>query len=200
MFGSYAFLNVPITFDRRFVEDELAQARLGFAGDKTAIGDAIGLATKRLTESSAKQKVIILMTDGANTTGSLAPEKAAELAADAGIRIHTIGIGADTMVHKGLIFDRKVNPSRDLDEKLLTYISSQTGGKYYRARSPEDMSDIYKEIDKLEPVKQDNEIYRPVIELYFWPLGIAILLVIITVSSRLLTPLLSKKSSEVFQS
>jgi len=132
LFGTHAYLHVPLTFDRKVVEQQLKEAELGFAGMDTAIGDAIAIATKRLREkatrgSEEKQRVIILLTDGSNNSGVIDPRQAADLAKMAGIKIHTIGIGADSMVVHNFFFNQKVNPSADLDEKTLTYIAETTG-------------------------------------------------------------------------
>ena len=115
------------------------ESAIGLAGRETAIGDAIGLAIKRLKERSANSRVLILLTDGANTAGEVNPRKAAELAANQGLRIYTIGIGADEMVISSLFGSRMVNPSADLDEETLKAIANQnrwtvfSGAQYRRA-------------------------------------------------------------------
>ncbi len=176
LFGTNAYLHVPLTFDRNVVTQQLHEAQLGFAGEKTAIGDAIGIAVKRLKDRPADSRVVVLLTDGANTAGEVDPKKAADLAKTAGVKIHTIGLGADSMSVRNFVFTRTVNPSTDLDEKTLTYIAEQTGGQYFRARNPEQLEAIYDIIDKLEPIELEDETYRPSKELFFWPLGTAILL------------------------
>lgn len=98
LFGEKAYLQAPLTFDRTTVRTLLDEAVIGLAGDKTAIGDAIGLAIKRLRNNPAHQRVLILLTDGANTAGEIPPLQAAELAAQEGLRIHTIGVGADEWI------------------------------------------------------------------------------------------------------
>jgi Ca-activated chloride channel family protein len=92
------------------------------------------------------------------------------------VRIYTIGIGAESMVQRGLLGSRRVNPSRDLDEGLLTRMAQQTGGQYFRARSLPELELIYESIDQLEPIELEGKRYRPVTELYFWPAGLAILI------------------------
>ncbi len=176
LFGSQAYLQSPLTFDRHTVGKLLMEAQLGFAGPSTAIGDAIGLSIKRLREQSETSRVLILLTDGANTAGEVDPKQAADLAKLAGIKIYTIGIGADQMVQNGFFGKQVVNPSADLDEETLQYIADQTGGAYFRARNPQELIKIYGHLDTLEPVEQDSETFRPVIALYFWPLIIALLL------------------------
>ncbi|TNF50787.1 MAG: VWA domain-containing protein [Deltaproteobacteria bacterium] len=174
LFADQAYVQTPLTFDRQTVERLLLESVLGLAGEKTAIGDAIGLAVKRLQEAKAKQRILILLTDGANTAGQVSPIKAAELAAREGLKIYTIGIGADEMTVGSFFFKRTVNPSADLDEKSLRAIAEQTGGRYFRARDTAELEQIYLMLDELEPVEKDQEIFRPVTALYHWPLGVAL--------------------------
>jgi Ca-activated chloride channel homolog len=175
LFGSNAYLQVPLTFDRKTLNTLLQEALIGFAGDGTAIGDAIGLAVKRLKNRPENARVVILLTDGANTAGEVEPLKAAELARAWGVKIYTIGIGADEIIRRSLFGTRRVNPSADLDEKTLTSIAIQTGGQYFRARSPEDLVNIYTVLDNLEPIVQDNETFRPTQALFHWPLALTLL-------------------------
>ncbi len=175
LFGDQPYVQAPLTFDRRTVKQLLDESAIGLAGKKTAIGDAIGLAVKRLKVGGGNEQVLILLTDGANTAGQLTPLKAAELAATEGLKIYTIGIGAETMEVKGFFFNRTVNPSADLDEKTLSAIAQKTGGRYFRARDTDQLAKIYTELDRLEPVERDHDIYRPISELYPWPLGMALL-------------------------
>ena len=174
LFGDQPYVQVPLTFDRRTVEQLLDEAAIGLAGQKTAIGDAIGLAVKRLEGGAGEEQVLILLTDGANTAGQLKPLKAAELAAAEGLKIYTIGLGAETMEVRGFFFNQTVNPSADLDEETLTAIAQQTGGRYFRARDTNQLAKIYAELDRLEPVERDHNVYRPISELYPWPLGLAL--------------------------
>jgi Ca-activated chloride channel family protein len=174
LFGRQAYLQAPLTFDRETVKTLLAEAVIGLAGKETAIGDAIGLAVKRLRESKADEQVLILVTDGASTAGEIEPLKAAELAAAEGLTIHTIGIGADEMLIRRLFGTYRVNPSIDLDEDTLRAIAKQTGGRYFRARDTQELAGIYKVIDAIEPVEKDNQYYRPHTELYPWPLAVAL--------------------------
>lgn len=181
LFGEQAYLQTPLTFDRQTVRNLLNESALGLAGKSTAIGDAIGLAVKRLREvekeSEELDKVLILLTDGANTAGVIEPLHAADLAAREGLKIYTIGIGADEMVVRSFFGSRKINPSRDLDEKTLTAIAEKTGGKYFRARDTKELAKIYSILDELEPVEHDPEQFRPKKSLFHWPAGTALLLV-----------------------
>ncbi|TYC58153.1 VWA domain-containing protein [Marinobacter sp. BW6] len=176
LFGTEPYVQAPLTFDLQTVKTLMREAGLGMAGRATAIGDAVGLATKRLRNRPQDQRVVILLTDGANTAGEITPDKATEIAAAASIRLYTIGIGAESMVQRGLLGSRRVNPSRDLDENLLTRMAQQTGGEYFRARSLPELELIYESIDQLEPIELEGKFYRPVTELYVWPAGLAVLL------------------------
>jgi Ca-activated chloride channel family protein len=178
LFGTQAYLHVPLTFDRNTVQTLLNEAFIGITEDEpqTSIGDAIGLSIKRLQDQKTDSKVLILLTDGANTAGELSPLKAAELAASAQLKIYTIGIGADEMLVRSLFGTRRVNPSADLDEKTLTAIAETTGGRYFRARSSEELAQIYALLDQLEPVEKDKQFFRPRSELFHWPLAIALLI------------------------
>ncbi|MBO6811120.1 MULTISPECIES: vWA domain-containing protein [Marinobacter] len=176
LFGTEPYVQAPLTFDLETVRTLMREAGLGMAGRATAIGDAVGLATKRLRDRPQDQRVVVLLTDGANTAGEITPDKATEIAAAASIRLYTIGIGAESMVQRGLLGSRRVNPSRDLDENLLTRMAQQTGGEYFRARSLPELELIYESIDQLEPIELEGKFYRPVTELYVWPAGLAVLL------------------------
>ncbi len=188
LFGSNAYVQAPLTFDRNTVQRFLREAQLGFAGRETAIGDAIGLAVKRLRERPADSRVLILLTDGANNAGEVEPLDAARLAADNGVKIHTIGIGSDKMVMPGLFgssFGSKVvNPSRDLDEATLREIANSTGGNYFRARDPAELINIYQLLDALEPVEQEAQSYRPQKSLFHLPLAIAFALSLLLALAR----------------
>ncbi len=174
LFGQQAYLHVPLTFDRSTVQQLLDEAVIGMAGRQTAIGDALGIAVKRLREQDAPHKVLILMTDGRNTAGAIEPLRAAELAAEAGLTVHTIGIGADEAIQEGFFGAVRINTSQDLDEISLKSIASTTGGRYFRAHDTRAFEQIYSELDELEPVEQSGEHFRPTAPLFFWPLGMAL--------------------------
>ncbi len=176
LFGTEAYLQVPLTFDRKTVKTLFNEAQLGFAGEKTSIGDAIGLAVKRLKERPDDSRVLILLTDGMNTAGKVEPVQAAQLAAQTNVKVYTIGVGADEMIVRDFFGSRRVNPSAELDEETLQEIADLTGGKYFRARDPEELEKIYQLIDKLEPVKQEDETFRPVKSLFYLPLSGALIL------------------------
>lgn len=176
LFGTQAYLQAPLTYDLHTVNELLQETQIGFAGEKTAIGDAIGLAVKRLRARPDASRVLILLTDGANTAGELTPQRAAALAQQENIKIYTIAFGADEMIVPGLFGARRVNPSQDLDEDTMREIAAQTGGQYFRARSLEELNAIHHELDRLEPIEFDEETFRPVRALFYWPLAIALTL------------------------
>ncbi len=181
LFGSQAYVQAPLTFDRTTVQRFLKEAQIGFAGEEnTAIGDAIGLSVKRLRERPGDRHVMILLTDGQNNGGEVKPIPAAKLAAENNIVIYTIGVGADEMVMPGLFGSnfgsRRVNPSADLDEKTLQEIAQLTGGSYFRARNPEELAAIYHMLDELEPIEDNPETFRPQKALFYWPLAIALIM------------------------
>ncbi|MDG2393662.1 MAG: VWA domain-containing protein [Thalassotalea sp.] len=177
LFGDDAYMQTPMTFDRKTVQQMLDESVIGLVGQKTAIGDAMALSVKRFVNKKESNRVLLLVTDGQNTSGKITPEQALELAVAKDVTIYTIGIGADVMMERSLFGNRKVNPSRDLDEKTLSNIATQTGGSYFRAKDAESMSKIYQMLDQLEPVEQDQQQMRPLTSLFFWPLAIAVLLI-----------------------
>jgi len=185
LFGSQAYLQVPLTFDWQTVQTLMNEAQIGLAGKKTAIGDAIGLTIKRLQSNPEQSRVVILLTDGANTAGEVEPLKAAELAQQSKVKIYTIGLGADAMEVASFFGSRQVNPSRDLDEGTLQKMADITGGHYFRARDSKELEQIYDMIDQLEPTEKDPEIFRPQINIYYWPLGLALLLSFIIALQKL---------------
>jgi Ca-activated chloride channel family protein len=181
LFGSRAYLQTPLTFDTETTAILLEESEIGLAGRETAIGDAIGLAVKRLRDDAASERVLILLTDGANTSGEVQPMQATEFAAREGMTIYTVGVGADEMMVQDFFGSRLVNPSADLDEDTLKAIAEKTGGAYFRARDAEALARIYEQLDKLEPVESDQESIRPVDELFYWPLSAGFLLVLTVV-------------------
>ena len=176
LFGSRAYLQTPLTFDTETTATLLDESEIGLAGRETAIGDAIGLAVKRLRDDAASDRVLVLLTDGANTSGEVQPLQAAEFAARDGLTVYTVGVGADEMMVQDFFGSRVVNPSADLDEDTLRTIAERTGGRYFRARDAKGLEKIYEILDELEPVESDVEIIRPIDELFHWPMGLAYVL------------------------
>lgn len=200
LFGERAYLQVPLTLDRETVNILLMEAFIGLAGEKTAIGDAITLAVKRIHEQGAEagEQVLILLTDGANTAGAIDPIKAAELAQQIGLRIYTVGIGAEQMVVPSITGTlRRVNPSADLDEETLTRIADLTGGRYFRARDTASLQQIYRLLDEMEPVAEPEGGFRPVRVLYYWPLGGALMLAFVLAGASLLSNLVLPRALKV---
>lgn len=184
LFGSQAFVQAPLTFDRRTVRVWLDEAKIGIAGKNTAIGDAIGLALKRMRLRPAHSRVLVLVTDGANNGGQIDPVTAARLAAEEGVRIYPVGIGADPE-ESGLQSLLGLNPSLDLDEPTLKQIAEISGGQYFRARDGDQLEQIRAALDALEPVAQQPTQTRPAIALYHMPLAGALLLSLLLVLREL---------------
>jgi Ca-activated chloride channel family protein len=173
VFGRRAYVLTPITRDLSSVREQLNDSVIGLAGQETAIGDAIGLAVKRLQAQPAEQRVLVMLTDGVNTAGALDPRKATELAKDAGVRVHTVAFGGDGSMS---VFGFRLpmpGGGDDIDEAALRSIASQTGGRFFRARDTAQLAGIYAEIDRLEPIKRPGPALRPRIERYAWPLTAA---------------------------
>jgi len=184
LFGTQPYLQAPLTADLETASQFLRDAVVGVAGTLTAIGDAIGLAIKRLNsnqKASGKQgdMVLILLTDGGNNAGLMDPEAAARMAANAGLRIYTIGVGARTRQD---IFGTSGNSA--LDETTLKSIASITDGEYFRASDAAALQKVYAQIDKLEPSIGKKQWYRPHKEWFIWPLGISLLLSVLALLIR----------------
>ncbi|MBE2245179.1 MAG: VWA domain-containing protein [Burkholderiaceae bacterium] len=175
LFGDRAYVQAPLTLDRATVHTLLDEAQIGLAGQQTAIGDAIGLAIKRLQQAPAGNRVLVLLTDGASNAGSIDPLKAADLAAQQGVRIYTIGVGSDQFTVRGP-FGFAQTVASDLDEDTLRAIANKTGGQFFRASDTASLKQIYAELDKIEPLSKDAQSWRPIDELYMWPLGGALVL------------------------
>ncbi|WP_299806462.1 VWA domain-containing protein [uncultured Shewanella sp.] len=175
LFADHAYLQSPLTQDRRSVAQYLKEAQIGLVGKQTAIGEAIALSVKRFDKVEQSNRVLILLTDGSNNAGLISPEQASQIAAQRGITIYTVGVGADVMERRTLFGKERVNPSMDLDESQLQEIAKATGGQYFRARNTEELEQIYQVIDTLEPVSRDQLSYRPQSELFYWPLALALL-------------------------
>ena len=183
LFADHAYLQTPLTFDVETVSTMVDETQIGLVGNRTAIGESIAMAIKRFVENKNEQRVLILLTDGANTAGKIKPIVAAQQAAKNNIKIYTIGIGADEMIKRGFFGNQRVNPSADLDEKTLTEIARLTNGQYFRARNQEDLQKIYDTINQLQPVDSEFLEFRPEKNLFFWPLSLAILILSMVIIS-----------------
>ncbi|WP_372018781.1 vWA domain-containing protein [Pseudoxanthomonas sp. 10H] len=178
VFGQRAYMLAPLTLDRDSVRMQLRDSVAGLAGRETALGDAIGLAVKRLREQPEGQRVLILLTDGVNTAGVLDPLKAAELAQAEGVRVHTIAFGGGGgMSLFGMPIP--VQGGEEVDEDTLREVATMTGGRFFRARDTGQLAGIYAELDRLEPVDVAAAPVRPRIERYPWPLAAALALAIV---------------------
>ena len=171
MFGTRAYLQSPLTFDKAAIKDILWTMQAGMAGDSTSIGDAIALALKNLQQSQSPQdNVIILLTDGENNDGSLSLAKAIKLAADEGIKIYTIGVGSANTFLKMFSL-----ASSGVDEQGLKQLAQATKGNYFRAESTSDLQKVYQIIDTLEPTSNDERYIKETTELFYIPLLLAII-------------------------
>lgn len=176
LFGSRAYLQAPITFDKASVKEILRSMEAGMAGNSTAIGDALGLSLKSLKDSpNLDRKMIILLTDGENNDGSVTLPQAIKLAKDEGVKVYTIGVGADQALVQSIFGYRMLGRS-DLDEASLQQIADETQGSYFRAKDTSSLQKVYAAIDKLEPTLNDNTYVQEVKELYWIPLLAAVLL------------------------
>lgn len=173
VYADNAYIYTPITSDLDTVAELAREAQLGLAGQRTALGDAIGLSIRYFSERDADERVILMLTDGMLNGGVINAEEAMQLATSHDVKVHSIGIGSDEMIVPSLFGDRRINPSADLDETFLTELSQRTGGRYFRARSTDDMREIYALLDEIEPVTDEENSMRPRRALAHWPLAAA---------------------------
>lgn len=153
VFGEMAFTQSPLTLDYDVLNQLLSRVEVYIAGEGTAIGDGLALSVKRLKESDAKSKVIILLTDGENTAGNIPPMKAAELAKAFGIKVYTVGVGSNDIVPIILPDGSRRRVQVYLDEKTLKGIADTTGGTYFHASDTKTLDAIYQKIDEMEKTK-----------------------------------------------
>lgn len=163
VFGSFADVQAPLTPDLQAVQGILRDLRPGMADSRTAIGDGLALAVKQLRDSATKDKVIILLSDGESNSGQITPEEATRVAKSEGIRVYTIGFGGE----QNALFQSFGLRSSALDEQTLRSIAEQTDGRYFRAASSTALTEVFEEIDRLEPSDQKTETQRQVTELYW---------------------------------
>ncbi len=179
LFATHAYLVTPLTYDLNAVRAQLQSAAVGLPGTETAIGDAIAVAVRRLAALPEQARVVVLLTDGVNNSGSISPQDATRAAKAAGVRIYTIGIGATRMTVPGLFGDSVINPSADLDANMLTYMAHETGGQFYRATDGNQLADAYRAIDALEPMPQQGPSLRLRHEWFRAPLAAAVLFLLL---------------------
>jgi Ca-activated chloride channel homolog len=165
LFGTKAYVQVPFTQDLQTAAQLLDQTQVGMAGQQTAVGDTIGLAIKTLEASTAKQKLLILLTDGNDTASRVPPEHAADIARQNGLAVYTIGVG-----------DPAASGDNRVDLGVLQSVAAVTGGRFFRAEDGAQLQAIYADIDRLAPAKLDTLSWRPKLPLFQWPLGAAVVL------------------------
>ncbi len=171
VFGTEAFTQCPLTLDHGIVATFLDRLEIGMAGNDTAVGSALGTAVKRLRDSDAESKVIILLTDGRSNAGSLSPRKAAEVAATFDVKIYTIGAGTRgqaPVIVDTLFGQRVAYEDVEIDEQTLGEIAERTGGRYFRAEDEDALEEIYREIDELEKTEITMSSYMEYNERFRW--------------------------------
>jgi Ca-activated chloride channel homolog len=162
VFGEAPHLQAPFTLDHELCRELLREVQVGMAGPRTMIGDALGLAIKLFEQSQAKQKVVVLLTDGNDTGSRVTPTKAADIAKSHGITIHTVGVG-DPATKGGDI----------VDAGTLAAIARDTGGATFMALDRAELDGIYQKLDEIERVELKTASHRPRRPLFHWPLGAA---------------------------
>lgn len=186
IFSAFSYTQCPVTIDHDVVKNLLREIKSGMIEDGTAIGLGLGTAINRLKSSNAKSKVVILLTDGVNNSGSMAPLDAADIASTYGIRVYTIGVGSrgqapypqKVRTWSGQVITRYVNMDVEIDEDVLKQIAGRTDGKYFRATNNKGLEEIYEEIDNMEKTKIDVSFYSRYSE-EFMPFAIAGLILFI---------------------
>ncbi len=168
LFGTRAYVQVPFTQDLATAQQLLDQTQVGMAGQQTAIGDTIGLAIKTFEKSTAKQKPLILLTDGNDTASRVPPEHAADIARQNGVAVYTIGVG-----------DPAASGENRVDLGVLQAVASTTGGRFFRAEDGAQLQAVYADIDRLAPATLQTLSWRPKLPLFQWPLGAAVLLALL---------------------
>lgn len=182
-FSAEAFTQCPLTTDRRVVQTFINELTVGRLEDGTAIGMGLATAVNRLKDSPSRSKIVLLLTDGENNAGYIAPLKAAEIAQTLGIRVYAIGIGTEGVV----MSPAQRNPDGSysfaprfmkFDTQLLEEIAAKTGGRFYRAFSARDLEAIYAEIDRLEKTKIEVSTVRRTTDYFHWLIGAAVILLL----------------------
>ncbi|MDO8368712.1 MAG: VWA domain-containing protein [Saprospiraceae bacterium] len=185
-FSAEAFTQCPLTTDRRVVQTFINELAVGRLEDGTAIGMGLATAVNRLKDSPSRSKIVVLLTDGENNSGYIAPLKAAEIAQTLGIRVYTVGIGTEGVVMSPAQRNSDGSYSfaprfMKFDTQLLEEIAAATGGKFYRAFSERDLEAIYAEIDRLEKTKIEISTVRRTTDYFHWFIGVAVVLLLMEV-------------------
>lgn len=184
VFGEQAFTQCPLTLDHGIAATFLEQLEIGMAGDATAIGSAVGVATRRLKDSDAESKVAVLLTDGRNNAGALTPLQAAEAAAALGVKLYTIGVGTRgqaPIIVETRFGPRVVHEDVEIDEDTLRQMATVTGGAYFRAEDVAGLQEIYERIDELEKTEITQESYMEYEERFAWLVTPAVFLLLLEV-------------------
>src|ERR1700761_1131811 len=181
LFGTKAYVQVPFTQDLQTAQQLLEQTQVGMAGQQTAIGDTVGLAIKTFEKSTAKQKLLILLTDGNDTASRVPPEHAADIARQNGVVVYTIGVG-----------DPAATGENRVDLSTLQGVASTTGGHFFRAEDGAQLQSIYADIDRLAPAKLQTLSWRPKLPLFQWPLGAAVIVSLLLWPVLLMTSVWSR--------
>lgn len=188
-FSAEAFTQVPLTTDKQMLKVLINELKPGILEHGTAIGMGLATAVNRLRESSANSRIVILLTDGDNNAGYISPQQAAEMARAVGVRVYTIGIGTEGLV----LTPEGQNPDGSFffaprytrfDTKLLQEMARATGGTFFRAESAEDLAGVYQEIDRMEKTKIEYTENYKTNELFVWPAGLAIILILLELLLR----------------
>ena len=179
LFGTRAYLQAPLTYDKKSVQDILWSMDAGMAGNSTSIGDAIGLALKNIKDDDKKEKILVLLTDGENNDGSLSMPDAINLAKNENIKVYTIGVGAETAFIDSFFGMQIGIGNAGLDEESLKQLAQDTQGRYFRAKDTQSLQEIYNAIDKLEPTENNEQFSVETKELFYIPLLLAITLAFI---------------------
>ena len=175
LFGSEPYVQAPLSFDLPAVARMADEVLIGVAGEGTALGDALALSVGRLRSLTDGTRVLILLTDGSNTSGIMTVREALVLARAHGVRVYTIGIGV-----------ANARPGEGLDEEVLLSIANTTGGQYFHAGNPAGLEKIYQELDQLEPMAESSSHHRIALALYHWPLAGALALTLLAFTTRAL--------------
>lgn len=185
-FSAEAFTQCPLTTDRRVVQTFINELAVGRLEDGTAIGMGLATAVNRLKDSPSRSKIVVLLTDGENNAGYIAPLQAAEIAKTLGIRVYTVGIGTEGVVMSPA--QRNADGTyafaprfMKFDTQLLEEIAAGTGGKFYRAFSERDLEAIYSEIDQLEKTKIEVSTIRRTTDYFHWFIGAAVALLLVEI-------------------
>jgi Ca-activated chloride channel family protein len=168
LFGSAAFVQAPFTDDLDVVRELLDEAQIRMLGPRTMLGDAMGLAINQFERSEVDERVLIVLTDGNDTGSLIPPDRAAVIARDNGVVVYTIAIGDPAAVGE-----------QALDEKTLKDIATTTGGDYFRANDRQELEAIYDHLDEINPRQVETQSYRPLTDLYIWPLAASLLLTLL---------------------